>query len=114
MPTFYDRFIECAERLPQNIALEIQRGNALESYSYAELRKMAESVGRWLQMQGLEPGSRPAEKAARQLLQHFPDHVPTLTALADRCTDKKKYTEALTLYQRRLKLTPSTVACGRR
>jgi len=58
MPTFYDRFIECAERLPQNIALEIQRGNALESYSYAELRKMAESVGRWLQKQGLEPGSR--------------------------------------------------------
>jgi len=58
MPTFYDRFIECAERLPQNIALEIQRGNALESYSYAELRKMAESVGQWLQKQGLEPGSR--------------------------------------------------------
>ena len=58
MPTFYDRFVECAERWPQNIALEIQRGPELERYSYAELRRMAESVGRWLKEQGLEPGSR--------------------------------------------------------
>jgi len=58
MPTFYDRFVECEERWPQNIALEIQRGSELESYSYAELRRMAESVGRWLQEQHLEPGSR--------------------------------------------------------
>ncbi len=58
MPTFYDRFIECEERWPQNIALEIQRGSELESYSYAELRRMAESVGRWLHEQGLDAGSR--------------------------------------------------------
>ena len=58
MPTFYDRFVECEERWPQNVALEIQRGAELESYSYAELRRMAESVGRWLQEQHLEAGSR--------------------------------------------------------
>ena len=58
MPTFYDRFVECEERWPQNIALEIQRGTELESYTYAELRRMAESVGRWLQERRLEPGSR--------------------------------------------------------
>ena len=58
MTTFYDRFVECAERWPANIALEIQRSGDLESYTYAELRKMAESIGNWLQQQGLEPGSR--------------------------------------------------------
>ena len=58
MTTFYDRFIECAERWPENIALEIQRSGDIESYTYAQLRKMAESVGNWLQQQGLEPGSR--------------------------------------------------------
>ena len=58
MATFYDRFVECAQRWPQNTALEIQRGSDPEDYSYAELRRMAESVGRWLQDQHLEPGSR--------------------------------------------------------
>lgn len=58
MPTFYDRFVECAQRWPQQVAVEIQWGAELESYSYAELRRMAESVGRWLEKQRLEPGSR--------------------------------------------------------
>jgi long-chain acyl-CoA synthetase len=58
MPTFYDRFVECTERWPQNIALEIQRSGELESYSYAQLRRMAESIGGWLQGQKLESGSR--------------------------------------------------------
>jgi acyl-CoA synthetase (AMP-forming)/AMP-acid ligase II len=44
MPTFYDRFVECEERWPNNIAVELQRHNQLESYTYAELRRMAESV----------------------------------------------------------------------
>ena len=25
MPTFYDRFVECVEHWPKNVALEIQR-----------------------------------------------------------------------------------------
>jgi long-chain acyl-CoA synthetase len=58
MPTFYDSFVECAERWPQNIALEIQRDGELESYSYAQLRRMAESIGSWLQSQGMATGSR--------------------------------------------------------
>ena len=58
MPTFYDRFVECEERWPQNTALEIQRDGELESYTYAELRRMAESVGKWLREQKLESGSR--------------------------------------------------------
>jgi long-chain acyl-CoA synthetase len=48
MPTFYDRFVECSERWPNNVALELQRHDQLESCTYAELRRMAESVGRWV------------------------------------------------------------------
>ena len=60
MPTFYDRFVECSQRWPQNIALEIQRTDAVESYTYSQLRKMAESFGAWLVAQGMPAGSRVA------------------------------------------------------
>jgi long-chain acyl-CoA synthetase len=58
MPTFYDRFVDCAERWPNNVALEIQRSDRLESYTYSELRKMTESVGRWIAEQGFDRGAR--------------------------------------------------------
>ena len=60
MPTFYDRFAECAQRWPENPALQIQRADQLESYTFGEARRMAESVGRWLSEQRMEPGSRAA------------------------------------------------------
>jgi long-chain acyl-CoA synthetase len=58
MPTFYDDFVQRAERWPQNVALEIQRLDRTESYTYAEARQMAESVGRWIAERGLEAGAR--------------------------------------------------------
>jgi long-chain acyl-CoA synthetase len=58
MPSFYDRFVECSERWPDNVALQIQRHDHLESCSYAELRRMAESVGRWIAENGFARGSR--------------------------------------------------------
>jgi long-chain acyl-CoA synthetase len=58
MATFYERFRENAERWPNNIAVEVQRSDRVESYTYAELRRMAESIGRWLSVQALEPGAR--------------------------------------------------------
>jgi long-chain acyl-CoA synthetase len=58
MPTFYDRFLECEERWPNNVALELQRHDQIESCSYAELRRMAESVGRWVNENGFARGSR--------------------------------------------------------
>ncbi|MFZ0802916.1 MAG: AMP-binding protein [Terriglobales bacterium] len=58
MSTFYDRFRECAERWPHNIALEIQKHDRVESYTYSELRQMAESIGRWLGGQKLAAGAR--------------------------------------------------------
>src|SRR6202050_2270781 len=58
MPTFYDRFVECAERWPDNVALEIQLRDHIESCTYAELHRMAESVGRWVTENGFARGSR--------------------------------------------------------
>jgi long-chain acyl-CoA synthetase len=58
MPTFYDRFLEQEARDPNNVALELQRHDQMESCTYAELRRMAESVGRWITERGLERGSR--------------------------------------------------------
>lgn len=60
MPTFYDQFVAAEQRGPQNIALEIQRHDHVESYTYAETRKMAESVGRWLTERKLPSGARVA------------------------------------------------------
>src|ERR1700757_4382555 len=60
MPTFYDQFVEAEQRGPQNIALEIQRHDQVESYTFAEARKMAESVGRWLTEKKLAAGARVA------------------------------------------------------
>lgn len=58
MPTFYDRFVDCAERWPNNVALELQRRDHLESCTYSELRGMAESVGRWITEQHFPAGTR--------------------------------------------------------
>ena len=58
MPTFYDRFLECEKRWPNNVALELQLNDRLESCTYAELRRMAESVGRWINENGFAHGSR--------------------------------------------------------
>ncbi len=58
MPTFYDRFVECSERWPNNVAVEIQRHDRLESCTYTELRRTAESVGRWIAERGFPRGSR--------------------------------------------------------
>jgi long-chain acyl-CoA synthetase len=58
MPTFYDRFVECSERWPQNVSLELQCSDRVESCTYAQLRRMAESIGRWITENGFPRGSR--------------------------------------------------------
>jgi tetratricopeptide (TPR) repeat protein len=47
-----------------------------------------------------------AEKAAQQLLQHFPDHVPTLELLSDLRRKHGDYTTALELIEQALKGNP--------
>jgi len=64
MLSFYSRFAECAERFPDGIAIEMQRNSGLESFSYSELRQMAETVGSWLAENGFRPGTRCAILAA--------------------------------------------------
>src|SRR5579864_1513190 len=58
MPTFYDRFLECAQRWPNNVALEPQRHDHLESCTYGELQSWAQSIGRWITENNFAPGSR--------------------------------------------------------
>src|SRR5712692_132305 len=58
MPTFYDSFLQCAAQLPQNVALEIQRHDEVESYRYGELRQMSQSIARWINENKFEAGSR--------------------------------------------------------
>src|SRR6516225_4156737 len=58
MPTFYDRFLECAQRWPNNVALELQRHDRLESCTYDELSHWAQSVGRWITENKIATGSR--------------------------------------------------------
>ena len=60
MPTFYELFRQCAARWPDNVALEIQRRDRVESSTYAEARRMAESIGRWLTENKYQPGTRVA------------------------------------------------------
>jgi long-chain acyl-CoA synthetase len=58
MSTFYDRFLQCEARGPNNVALQLQRHDQIESCTYAELRRMAESIGQWVAEQKFEAGSR--------------------------------------------------------
>src|SRR5947209_3926303 len=58
MPTFYDRFVECAQNWPQNVALAIQTRDGLQSYTYAEVRGLSEALAAWLTLSGYQPGTR--------------------------------------------------------
>src|SRR5215472_13041053 len=69
---FYDRFTETANRFPDLIAVELQRESSaiaagaapVESYTFTQLRNMAESVGYWLLAQDFARGSKCAFFAA--------------------------------------------------
>lgn len=72
---FYSRFLETVELFPDAIAVELQRSSGgsetqhsasdgVERYSYAELRRMAESIGNWLRQNGIANGARCAILAA--------------------------------------------------
>src|SRR5215469_11267973 len=58
MSIFYHRFVECAQKWPENVALEIQTRDSLESYTYAEVRSLSESLAHWLISSGYAPGTR--------------------------------------------------------
>ncbi len=69
MQSFYNRFLESVERFPDRIAVELQHtAGPMERYTYAELRRMGESVGRWLRDSGRAQGARCAIMAANHPL----------------------------------------------
>jgi long-chain acyl-CoA synthetase len=68
---FYARFVETVERWPDAVALEMQHAPtasdpnpAVESYTYAELRTMADAVGAWIASRGIAGFARCALLAA--------------------------------------------------
>ena len=69
---FYDRFTETARRFPDLIAVELQRESSavaagaapVESYTFTQLRNMAEAVGHWLLEQSFPRSSKCAFLAA--------------------------------------------------
>ena len=65
MHGFYNRFLMSAESFPAATATELQcTSGAVESHTYAELRQMGESVGRWLRDRGVASGVRCAITAS--------------------------------------------------
>src|SRR6476646_8386377 len=59
MHGFYTCFLQSVEKYPDHTALELQRSSGkVESLTYAELRRMGESVGRWLRQSGMSEGVR--------------------------------------------------------
>src|SRR6476469_7090323 len=59
MHGFYSCFLQSVEKYPDHTALELQRlSGKMESLTYAELRRMGESVGRWLRESGMSEGVR--------------------------------------------------------
>jgi long-chain acyl-CoA synthetase len=70
MGNFYSRFLESVQTWPQNVAVEMRHAAPagqpveVERYTYAELRRMAESVARWLRDQEMPRGARAAILAA--------------------------------------------------
>jgi long-chain acyl-CoA synthetase len=69
---FYDRFMESVRQFPDLIAVELQRESTavaagappVESYTFTQLRSMAESVGNWLLLSNITKGSKCAFLAA--------------------------------------------------
>src|SRR6478609_577917 len=59
MHGFYSCFLQSVEKYPDHTALEWQRSSGqVERLTYAELRRMGESVGRWLRESGMSEGVR--------------------------------------------------------
>ncbi|HWR13311.1 MAG TPA: AMP-binding protein [Terriglobales bacterium] len=59
MANFYSRFLQSVEQFPSIVAVEFQKESGeLERYTYADMRRMSDSVGNWLLSQGVPRGTR--------------------------------------------------------
>jgi len=56
---FYTCFLQSVEKFPERVAAELQRTSGeVESFTYAQLRRLGESIGRWLRESGMSEGVR--------------------------------------------------------
>jgi len=60
MNSFYEQFADSARRFPAGIAVEVQRPQSLERYTYPELAALADSAARFLLGRGFARGDRAA------------------------------------------------------
>ena len=58
MQNFYELFADAAARHASNVAIELQRRDALDRFTYERLREMAERTAAWLAVIGVAPGDR--------------------------------------------------------
>ncbi len=58
MNSFYEQFAATAERFAAYPAVEVQRRDAADRFTYAELRSMAERAARFLALRGIVRGDR--------------------------------------------------------
>ncbi len=59
MPNFYTRFLQAVQQFPNHVAFQMQRENGeLESYSFTDTRRMADSVAAWMELSGIARGAR--------------------------------------------------------
>src|SRR6266700_1756910 len=58
MDLFYRCFSQSARRRPNQVAVEMQRRDHVDSLTYSELHRSAEGVGSWLRQNGVATGSR--------------------------------------------------------
>jgi long-chain acyl-CoA synthetase len=58
MQNFYELFADAAARHASHVAIELQRRDALDRFTYERLREMAERTAAWLAVIGVAPGDR--------------------------------------------------------
>ena len=58
MQNFFEQFAWAAQRHPGRTAIEVQRKDHLDIFTYARLREMAERTAAWLAVIGIGPGER--------------------------------------------------------
>ncbi len=58
MPSFYHRFAESAERYADRTAVEVQHPDRVDSHTFAELHRTAESIAAALHTRGIARGDR--------------------------------------------------------
>jgi long-chain acyl-CoA synthetase len=84
MDLFYRRFSESAQRVPNAVAVEMQRRDHTETLTYADLHHMAESVGAGLRQNGIAAGSRCAifaDNSARWVVSYLGTYAQGCTAV---------------------------------